>query len=71
MIDTTYENKKKIEKFIKNNINLFYNLDDIYYSVAIGNLTKELFDCSSATFISKCHYHILDNIQPINQFKIL
>jgi len=71
IINTTKENKDKIEKFIKNNMNLFYNLDEIYYAVTIGNLTKDLFDCSNATFISKCHYFILDHVQPINQFKIL
>jgi 5'-3' exonuclease len=64
-IDTTEANKKKITKFIESNKNLFYNLDEVYSS---GNFK---FDCSNATFISKCHYYLLDDVMPINSFKIL
>ena len=64
-IDTTEANKKKITKFIESNKHLFYNLDEVYSS---GNFK---FDCSNATFISKCHYYLLDDVMPINSFKIL
>ena len=63
--------KIKTRLFIENNPNLFYNLDEIYLTLNSGNLKENLMDCSKATFISKCHYYILDNIQPINQFKFL
>ncbi len=63
--------KNKVRKFIEGNPNLFYNLDEIYLTLESGNLKENLMDCSTATFISKCHYYILDNIQPISQFKIL
>ena len=66
-IDTTDVNKKKIIDFIESNKNLFYNLDEIYSSTN----KKGLFDCSNATFISKCHYYLLDDVKPINSFKIL
>ena len=62
--------KKRVINFIESNVNLFYNLDEIYYSIATGNLNKDLLNCSSATFISKCHYFILDDIKPINKFKL-
>ena len=70
-IDTTENNKNKITKFIESNMNLFYNLDEIYSSVIKGELKTGLFDCSNATFISKCHYYLLDEVKPINSFKIL
>jgi hypothetical protein len=70
IIKATDKQKKLIINFIESNSNLFYNLDEIYYSVLKGNLKKDLFDCSSAIFISKCHYYILDDIKPINNFKI-
>ena len=63
--------KHKVKNFIESNPNLFYNLDEIYLTLETGNLKENLMDCSKATFISKCHYYILDNIQPINRFKIL
>lgn len=63
--------KIKTRLFIENNPNLFYNLDEIYLTLDSDNLKESLMDCSKATFISKCHYYILDNIQPINQFKFL
>ena len=70
IIKATDKQKKIIINFIESNSNLFYNLDEIYYSVLKGNLKNDLFDCSSAIFISKCHYYILDDIKPINNFKI-
>lgn len=63
--------KDKVRLFIENNPNLFYNLDEMYITLDSGNLKDNLMDCSKASFISKCHYYILDNIQPINQFKFL
>lgn len=71
-IDFSNESQKnKVRKFIEGNPNLFYSLDEIYLTLETGNLKENLMDCSKATFISKCHYYILDNIQPITQFKIL
>jgi hypothetical protein len=63
--------KNKTRLFIENNPNLFYNLDEIYITLDSGNLKQNLMDCSKATFISKCHYYILDNIQSIKQFHFL
>ena len=71
IIDATTIQKNKIIKFIESNPQLFYNLDELYYSLSTNNLTKDLFDCSSATFISKCHYHILNEIKSIKQFRFL
>jgi alpha-tubulin suppressor-like RCC1 family protein len=70
ILNATEEQKKIIINFIESNMNLFYNLDELYYSILKGNLKKDLFDCSSSIFISKCHYFILDDIKPINKFKI-
>jgi 5'-3' exonuclease len=70
IIKATDKEKQIISNFIENNLNLFYNLDEIYYAVLTGNLKKDLLDCSSTTFISKCHYLILDEIKPIKQFKL-
>jgi 5'-3' exonuclease len=70
IIKASDKQKQIIHNFIENNLNLFYNLDEIYYAVLTGNLKKDLLDCSSATFISKCHYLILDEIKPIKQFKL-
>jgi len=70
ILNATEQQKKIIINFIESNMNLFYNLDEIYYSILKGNLKKDLFDCSSSIFISKCHYLILDDIKPINKFKI-
>ena len=70
ILNTTDIEKKKIINFIQSNVELFYNLDEIYYSLLTGNLNKDLLNCSSATFISKCHYFILDDIKPINKFRI-
>jgi len=70
ILNISNSEKNKIINFIENNVGLFYNLDEIYYSILSGNLNKDLLNCSSATFISKCHYFILDDIKPINKFKI-
>jgi hypothetical protein len=59
---------KKVKEFIERYPQFFYNLDEIYKSVNSGNLNKNLFDCSHSTFISKCHYQILNYIVDINQF---
>lgn len=61
---------KKIRLFVETNIELFFNLDEIYYSVSTGNLKKDLFDCSQSSFIAKCHYEILNYIVNINEFII-
>lgn len=58
----------KIKLFIEKHPQFFYNLDEIYYSVHSGNLKKSLFDCSSSSFVNKCHYKILDFVVDINQF---
>jgi 5'-3' exonuclease len=71
-----YKNKKFIDEdlvksiriFIERHPQFFYNLDEIYYSVNTGNLNKNLFDCSNSSFISKCHYEILNYVVDINQF---
>lgn len=68
IIDVNDKMKIKIRNFIESNLNLFYNLDEIYQTVSQNNFKIDLFDCSTATFISKCHYHILDNIIPINNY---
>ena len=52
-------------------MNLFYNLDELYAGLKSKSLKTNLMNCSSAIFISKCHYYILDHIQPINQFNLL
>jgi len=70
ILNATDIEKRKIINFVESNVNLFYNLDEIYYSLLTGNLNKDLLNCSSATFISKCHYFILDDIKPINKFRI-
>ena len=62
--------KQTVKNFIESNMNLFYNLDELYLGLKSKNLKKNLMDCSSAIFISKCHYFILDHIQPINKFKL-
>lgn len=59
---------KGIKNFIEKHPYYFYNLDEIYYSVAKGTLKKNLFDCSNSSFISKCHYMILNYVVDINQF---
>jgi 5'-3' exonuclease len=59
---------KKVKLFIEKYPHFFYNLDEIYFSVNTGNLNKNLFDCSNSSFISKCHYTILNYIVDINQF---
>jgi 5'-3' exonuclease len=58
----------RIKLFIEKHPYYFYNLDEIYYTVKKGNLKKDLFNCSSSVFISKCHYQILDYIVDINKF---
>ena len=72
-LDTSYFNDKinpkTIRKFIESNMNLFYNLDELYSTIKSKSLKKSLMNCSSNIFMSKCHYYILDHIQPINQFK--
>ena len=72
-LDTSYFNDKinpkTIRKFIESNMNLFYNLDELYTAIKSKSLKKSLMNCSSNIFMSKCHYYILDHIQPINQFK--
>jgi 5'-3' exonuclease len=70
-VDVNNTEKKKIKNFIESNLDLFYNLDEIYYTVLKGDLKKGLFDCSTATFISKCNYLILEDVKPINRFKII
>lgn len=59
---------KKVKRFIESNPQFFYNLDEIYYSVLVGNLRHKLLDCSSSIFVSKCHYEILNYIVDLNQF---
>ena len=75
MLDTNYFNStispKTIKKFIETHKSLFYNLDEIYASIQSKSLKKNILNCTSAFFISKCHYYILDQIQPIKQFKLL
>lgn len=72
-LDTSYFNDKinpkTIRKFIESNMNLFYNLDELYSTIKSKSLKKNLMNCSSNIFMSKCHYYILDHIQPINKFK--
>ena len=68
-IDTTEEKRKEIKNFIESNLNLFYNLDEIYYSVLKGNLKDNLFDCSNANFISKCNYFVLDDVKSLVPFR--
>jgi len=72
-LDTSYFNDKinpkTIRKFIESNMNLFYNLDELYSTIKSKSLKKNLMNCSSNIFMSKCHYYILDNIQPINKFR--
>ena len=72
-LDTFYFNDKinakTIKKFIESNMNLFYNLDELYSTINSKSLKKNLMNCSSNIFMSKCHYYILDHIQPINKFK--
>ena len=72
-LDTSYFNDKinpkTIRKFIESNMNLFYNLDELYITIKSKSLKKSLMNCSSNIFMSKCHYYILDHIQPINKFK--
>ena len=72
-LDTSYFNDKinpkTIRKFIESNMNLFYNLDELYTAIKSKSLKKSLMNCSSNIFMSKCHYYILDHIQPINKFK--
>jgi 5'-3' exonuclease len=58
----------KIKAFIEKHPEYFYNLDEIYLSLAKGNLTKNLLDCSHSSFIAKCHYEILNYVVNINQF---
>lgn len=59
---------RKIKLFIEKHPQFFYNLDEIYFSVNTGSLNKNLFDCSNSSFISKCHYTILNYVVDINQF---
>jgi hypothetical protein len=59
---------KKIKSFIERYPQFFYNLDEIYQSINTGNLNKNLFDCSHSSFVSKCHYQILNYVVDINQF---
>lgn len=61
---------KKVKDFIERHPQFFYNLDEIYKSVDSGNLNKNLFDCSHSSFISKCHYQILNYVVDINQFVV-
>ena len=72
-LDTSYFNDKinpkTIKKFIESNMDLFYNLDELYSTIKSKSLKKNLMNCSSNIFMSKCHYYILDHIQPINKFK--
>ena len=72
-LDTSYFNDKinpkTIRKFIESNMDLFYNLDELYSTIKSKSLKKNLMNCSSNIFMSKCHYYILDHIQPINKFK--
>jgi 5'-3' exonuclease len=68
-INTTDEKRKEIKHFIESNLNLFYNLDEIYYSVLKGNLKEGLFDCSNANFISKCNYFVLDDVKSLVPFR--
>jgi len=75
ILDTSYFNStisaKTIKKFIETHKDLFYNLDEIYESIKSKSLKKSIINCTSAFFISKCHYYILDQIQPIKQFKLV
>ena len=75
MLDTNYFNSsisaKTIKKFIETHKGLFYNLDEIYASIKSKSLKKSILNCTSAFYISKCHYYILDQIQPIKQFKLV
>ena len=64
MIDEKMINK--IKNFIEKNPQFFYNLDEIYNGIKMGNLTHDLFDCSGSSF--KCHYEILNFIVDLNQF---
>ena len=59
---------KKIRDFIEKHPQFFYNLDELYHSINTGSLKKNLFDCSNSSFISKCHYQILNFVVDINQF---
>ena len=61
---------KKIKNFIEKYPQFFYNLDEIYNSINSKNLNKNLFDCSHSSFISKCHYQILNYVVDINQFVV-
>ncbi len=59
---------KKIKGFIEKHPQFFYNLDELYRVINTGSLKKNLFDCSHSSFISKCHYQILNYVVDINQF---
>ena len=65
-VDEKFINKIKI--FVEKNPHFFYNLDEVYNGIKTGSLTHELFDCSSSSFISKCHYEILNFIVNLDQF---
>jgi 5'-3' exonuclease len=58
----------RIKSFVERHPEYFYNLDEIYSGVKSGNLKKDLFDCSNSSFISKCHYEILNYVVNIRQF---
>jgi hypothetical protein len=59
---------KKIKGFIEKHPQFFYNLDEVYHAINTGSLKKNLFDCSHSSFVSKCHYEILNYVVDINQF---
>ena len=59
---------KKIKGFIEKHPQFFYNLDELYHTINTGSLKKNLFDCSHSSFVSKCHYEILNYVVDINQF---
>ena len=68
---TDYKDEKlinKIKLFVKNNPQFFYDLDKIYDGIKTGTLPENLFDCSNAAYISKCHYDILNEIIDLKQF---
>ena len=68
---TDYKDEKlinKIKLFVKNNPQFFYDLDKIYDDIKTGTLSNDLFDCSNAAYISKCHYEILNDIIDLKQF---
>ena len=62
IIDPIYD-KNKVRNFIESHKELFYDLDN-------KKLDGNIMDCTTASFISKCDYYILNNIQPINKFKL-